>query len=289
MAVDSGAQFGGVIGRRTEPPANSRLKLTSALGRPRSSASLRRSQLSRKPVGRIRLVMDRESTQFPSAWHTAGPDVLWEGEDTYACIPYNLLPELEVTTFDGGFAWLPPLPAKNSPLQLGADGAGVDVYPLADLVAEAHSLRLEIPPSLVRFVSTPDLFSRVPSCTACYLDFSDGLIEDPSDDGGRMLRFMNDSQACVLWYLYLRPNAEHCVLTSSEWHHGFRDHADAVLNPNLYFWCAPHFEHFIYRFWLENQIWRRCHAAEPLSPEEARYFDAARRARQHLPASGSPP
>ncbi|GAA2146305.1 hypothetical protein GCM10009760_35990 [Kitasatospora kazusensis] len=41
------------------------------------------------------------------------------------------------------------------------------------------------------------------------------------------------------------------------------------------FWCAPSFEHFAYRFWLENRLWRAIHgnSAEPLDTAMQEYLD----------------
>jgi hypothetical protein len=228
--------------------------------------------------------MERSSAPFPAAWFTSGPNVLWGLETTYGLIPYDLLPPIEHHDFDGTFSWLPTLPPHNSRLDYDPDSNGCGLDSLPEFEAEARSLGLSLPKAFVHFVSTADLYQRVPSCTACYLDFSHGLIEDPSESGGRMLRFMNDSQACVLWYLYLAPSGDHCVLASGEWHYGFRDDPNRVLDPKVYFWCAPNFESFVYRFWLEDQIWRRVRHGEVPTPEEARYLQAAIGARARLPA-----
>ena len=227
--------------------------------------------------------MDRLSAPFPAGWFTSGPEVLWGQKTTYGLIPYDMLPAIERDHFDGTFSWLPPLPPRNSALHYDPDSDGCGLASLPALEGEAHSLGLELPKAFVHFVSTSELYERVASCTGCYLDFSHGLIEDPSDSGGRMLRFLNDSQACVLWYLYLTPSGDDCVLASGEWHDGARDDPKRLLNPNSYFWCAPHFESFVYRFWLEDQIWRRVRSGDVPTPEEARYLQAAVKARTRLP------
>lgn len=222
--------------------------------------------------------MDRAASPFPAGWYTGGPDVLWGRPHTCAFIPHELLPDLDRTSFDGDFEWLPPIPTKSSPLQYAKNVEGWGVSAIPGLVSEARLVGLELPPAFLRFISDADLYGRVPSPTACYLDFSHGLLDDPSCSGGRMLRFMNDSQASVLWYLYLRPQGDHCVVASAEWFDGLQNQSSSDLDPDLYFWCAEHFEQFVYRFWIENQIWHRVHAGLALTPEERRYLEAARRA-----------
>ena len=40
---------------------------------------------------------------------------------------------------------------------------------------------------------------------------------------------------------------------------------------------APAFEEFIYRFWIENEIWSQADDAKPLSPEQQAHLAEARR------------
>ena len=43
--------------------------------------------------------------------------------------------------------------------------------------------------------------------------------------------------------------------------------------------CAPTFEDFILRFWLENTIWFSLNEARPLTSEQSEYLDGVRSAR----------
>ena len=94
------------------------------------------------------------------------------------------------------------------------------------------------------------------------------MVPCPFGSGGYLLRFLNDQQGCVFWYLYLTSRGEHCVVASLaclDWEiaaddeeHGIPDTDDAWEDPPLEavtVCCAPSFETFLYRFWLENEIW----------------------------------
>src|SRR5205823_223119 len=95
----------------------------------------------------------------------------------------------------------------------------------------------------------------IPSCTACYFDAPDRLVE--MGDRGVLFRFLNDQQWCILWYLYLGADGKQAIVASSrpldvddQCLNSTTNHEEAEL------WiCAPDFETFLFRFWLENNIW----------------------------------
>ena len=81
------------------------------------------------------------------------------------------------------------------------------------------------------------------------------------------MRFLRDQQDCVLWYLYLRSSEETFVVHSYldyEYEYEARrngeqtqtDLDDAQEQSAGIMWCAPSFEEFAYRFWIENRLWR---------------------------------
>jgi hypothetical protein len=110
------------------------------------------------------------------------------------------------------------------------------------------------------------------------------MVPCPGHPEGYIIRFLNDQQDCLFWYLYVRPTTrEQCVLVSwerldpeeedddtgsdledEECGHG----ADAILL------CAPTFEAFLYRFWWENWLSRKLtwSPSAPLTSEEQQYL-----------------
>lgn len=81
--------------------------------------------------------------------------------------------------------------------------------------------------------------------------------------GGRtLIRFLNDQQGVVFWYLDLAGP----VLATNRY-------VDTDTNPaetNVYL-VADSFEEFLYRYWLENLLWRRPSSNIPLSSPQAAY------------------
>jgi len=232
---------------------------------------------------------------LPRRWYTAGTNLeVWGEAGTYKAIPYEALPPLPATAGEAGsFAWLRDAPLSPHGLDFGDDaeqGAGegarkdaIDTR-LATVVAQADKLGLTVPAALVAFIGHPELHRRVPSCTACYLDVPTGLVPLPDGQPGLLLRFMNDQQCCLLWYVLLQPGGAHCVVSAvPEFDHtATGESLEDVCTPRDLAVCAPSFEAFMHRFWLENTLWFAVSKKTPLTAEQQAYADAAKKARESL-------
>ena len=94
-----------------------------------------------------------------------------------------------------------------------------------------------------------------------------------------------DQQDVVVWFLYLTPWGGGLVIGSPEgdidaveWeelHDGVRPNAVdmAILFADARI-CAPSFEAFIYRFWMESTLFHKLHGFDgtPLTSQEHRYL-----------------
>jgi hypothetical protein len=234
-----------------------------------------------------------EKTPLPRRWFTAGSNLeVWGQAGTYRAVPLELLPPLPSTKRDGSFDWLREAPLSPHGLDFGDDDledspegerASVHVR-LGQVVAAAEALGLSVPGELVRFVDDPGLHGRVPSCTACYLDVPTKLVALPGGEPGRLLRFMNDQQCCLLWYVHLLPDGTHSIVCAApEWDEApSGDTLEDVSRPRDLVTCAASFEEFVQRFWLENTLWFAAQKRTPFTPEQKAYADAARKARDAL-------
>lgn len=227
--------------------------------------------------------MDVKSSPLPLGWYTPGSHQdFWSDEGTYALVPYDHLPRVDSTSFNGSFAWLQQSPIGGCDVLDFDDEYSPQQADLASLAAEAHRNGSPLPDPFVTFLTNPDLHRRVPTCTACYLSLSDRLIDVPERASGRLLRFMNDQQCVLLWYLYLKRDQVPAVVVGVP---QFDDVAndesfdDAVRLVELHF-CAPTFEEFMYRFWIENAIWYSLEGRCSLTAEQRMYLDAVRRVRR---------
>ncbi|MYW05208.1 hypothetical protein [Streptomyces sp. SID3343] len=197
---------------------------------------------------------------------------------TYERYPYETLPLLDEKRFTGAFQWL------SNPGELVAEQAAKLRHLEDRLAAEG----LALPQDFVTFEVSSNLRGSLDtvSVTGCWSSLSEPL-PSPVEPGAFLVRFFRDQQDCVLWYLYLRPSGEVFVVNSHldyEYEYEARDSADCEPESDLddlaaqkaeILWCAPSFEHFAYRFWLENRLWRAVNGGgdASLDPEMQGYLD----------------
>jgi hypothetical protein len=214
---------------------------------------------------------------LPRKWFSAGGGgKLWTGGRfaTYVEVPYERLPPIVV---DGTFGWLAEPPVGLELLDFRNTAPGTLGAELERRTAEAAQLGLALPPTFVSFMSDASLSARVPTCTACYFDLGARLIEVPGIlPRARMLRFLNDQQACRLWYLLLEADGTHSVVSAlPHWHAEGPTLEDAIV-PRGIAVCASSFEEFMKRFWIENTLWYALNKGRPAIDGELRaYLDAA--------------
>jgi hypothetical protein len=206
---------------------------------------------------------------------------LWGDAGTYVSVPYDALPPV-AGPLDGSFGWLAAAPGTTNGMRVRQEREEpVHMPDVIDArIAEAEGAGLSIPSAFATFMTDPELHTRVPSCTACYYDLGPRLIPIPNHSGPeRLLRFLNDQQACYLWYLLLEPGGRHRIAFAlPEWtdNAGAETLEDAVIARDVTV-CAASFEEFIKRFWIENSIWFTVHKGQPLAGELRAYADAAKR------------
>lgn len=160
-------------------------------------------------------------------------------DGTYQRFALDELPALPDGVLDGTFGWLAPGEVRSS--------AGAATLP--------KTLRSLVPAVFAAFFDRPELQRAVPSCTDCYWDVGASTIPGPLGDGDRLVRFLADSQDCVLWYLHILSDGTHRVVAAGE-RYCEREPAPSAehLNSALIL-VADDFEQFVYRFWVENTAW----------------------------------
>lgn len=196
-------------------------------------------------------------------------------DGTYCFVPYEELPPLDEALFRGEFQWLSNLDEKLQQAQeihkqTSEDKLGAK---LNNLLAFAKEAGIQLPAPFVKFMSAPALRDQIPSCTACYFDLPDQIVKNPLEEGGHLIRFLNDQQDVLYWYLYLSPPDDHAVLVSPipfDDPQALQDISREIILANTAL-CAPSFEAFLYRYWLENTIWFALSDGKALTDEQQRY------------------
>ncbi|HAI75372.1 MAG TPA: hypothetical protein DCM08_03920, partial [Microscillaceae bacterium] len=167
--------------------------------------------------------MQHETTFFDKGWVSFDLGKYRPCHGTYCFFDYDNLPPVDESLFTGNFQWMPLLPKR---LQKAAEEDGqarIDslIYwknKITNLQQQAQTLGLILPESFVTWMTNPDFLDTVASlsCTACYFDLSETLIKLPfPEEDGHVVRFLNDQQDVICWYLYLHPQKSPLQLTSS--------------------------------------------------------------------------
>lgn len=211
-------------------------------------------------------------------WYTPGGELYERDDGTYCFLAFEQLPALDQLLFNGEFQWLIPREGFEGGVYNGDMKEQLD-----RIVSSARNLDVEIPDSFQVFFNNSELQKRVPTCTACYLDLSGDIIKFPHSKDTYLLRFLNDQQSVLLWYLCVNAEGEHCVLLSHYYHeeeiqkelYGEEIDDEVLINNTAI--CSPSFEEFIYRFWIENILWFCLTDNLPLNESEQLYLEKARK------------
>ncbi|WP_169977244.1 hypothetical protein [Tautonia rosea] len=224
---------------------------------------------------------------FPKAWPSIELPGYRDHPDlaTYSFFAYETLPPAPSKHVQGTFDWLKARPI-HAPLEAGwAEDAATR---LPALVREAKAKGLTLPESFLTFIADPELVGRVRSCTDCYFELPDCLLRPPWNSEAALVHFLSDSQGCLFWYLYLDPNSDPVVLVSLN---DYGDPSESVpeIDPSNTpsgdgesdspwsegpWLCVSSFEEFLYRFWIENEIWYAIsEEARSLNDEERAYAE----------------
>jgi hypothetical protein len=227
-------------------------------------------------------------TPFPLGWFSFDLKGYRSCDHTYCLFPYEELPPLPEAQFKEKLQWLEPL-AKSIERQMRRyrprpKERARSMNRMKEIVDSARQLGLSLPDAFLQVMTSPDLQDRIPSCTACYFDLPEKIVPCPGSEEGYLIRFLNDQQAVLMWYLYVTPRGEHCILVSHYRFYELAEHPKYINDvteeqrrralQGIYV-CAPSFEAFLYRFWLENILWYKLSwykGQKPLTEEEKQYL-----------------
>jgi hypothetical protein len=110
------------------------------------------------------------------------------------------------------------------------------------------------------------------------LDVADYAVKTKGASEGHLIHFLSDSQWCVHWYIHIDClGKEFVVATPDAYGFEFESPGENVaidLAKEDTRFCASTFTEFIYRFWLENEIWfALARDKRPLTAIEQAYVD----------------
>jgi hypothetical protein len=176
-------------------------------------------------------------------------------------VPLEQLPPL--APVDGSFRWLRAPVYEGQPTALVADdGESITEDPrvvakqFSRLVGQVRAASLELPASFVTFMSTPSFAARMNSVNGGYFEI--GKLKDTH------VPFFTDPQT-FSWVLMLESGGRHSIAFA----HPDPDDLSTLVDFTT---CAPSFEQFIHRWWIENQIARALLREEPIVDEDLRAY-----------------
>jgi hypothetical protein len=216
------------------------------------------------------------SVGFDAAWCATDLGEYRACRYTYERYPYESLPPLDSSQFTGTFQWLGGTRSLD-PEQ---------VAKLNDLAEELAARSLSLPQDFLTFQTSVNLYGSLDdvSVTGCWTDISQPL-PSPVEPGSFLVRFLRDQQDCVIWYLYLRSSGEAFVVHSHlDYEYEYEaqrngeetesDLDDEEEQTAAILWCAPTFEEFAHRFWIENRLWHAVNGGDMshLEPQLRNYL-----------------
>ncbi len=181
-------------------------------------------------------------------------------------------------------SWLEGGRSEQLQWSIAGEDAAAPVRPLTAAGLEAVTAELPVPPSLRLLAERPELQRRIRSATARYLDLGD-FATATTVEGGRLIHVLSDQQWIRHWLLYLDAAGGEAVLTTTE-PIGFKLPDDWPPPPSVIpigngeidlEVCADSFAEFLYRFWIENEIFFAHRQSRALSPPAAAYAAHFRR------------
>jgi hypothetical protein len=196
---------------------------------------------------------------------------------TYSRFSYLELPPIR-RTLDDELNWLRAQPMVSHSLGDVDPGDPKPTRPAtaSELNIITRGSAIELPSSFRTFIADGEPRKHVRSVTACYLDLAQFPVEDA--DGGTLIHFLSDQQWVLHWLLYVSPaGAEAVVATDVPFGFDVDGRRFAEFDPTAEtsYLCAGSFSEFLYRFWIENEIWsrtRRNASSEPALTDEQRGY-----------------
>lgn len=219
--------------------------------------------------------MEPSESPFPCLWYGIPLDNVGLGKvspdyGTYGGYDFSLLPS-PPANLNGSFDWL--LESKIHKWSIATEKGEENRNSIERLEASALKEDLNLPPSFVTFFKSLELQKRIRSVTGCYLYLCSG-VETLPQVKGYFIEFLYDSQGCLVWYLYLNQDgSDHAILCSPPFI-GTESLGNGTYESGFgqLVFCGESFESFLWRTWIENEIWISKSHEEPIKEAGQAYI-----------------
>jgi hypothetical protein len=187
---------------------------------------------------------------FEKVWYGVELEELREFDATYAGVIFDVIPTVKPEFLDGKFQYL-----SNKSNLFEQDAQWKKKI---DLLQSQLPKNIQLPESLVKFMAAPNAHHTINSCTACYFDLPEKVKKfNWLGENAYLFHFYRDQQDCLFWYYYVRENGENCIVVSPIpfYEEGIENQLDDDVVSNDFFYTAATFEEFIFRTFVENELW----------------------------------
>lgn len=157
---------------------------------------------------------------------------------------------------------------------------------LENIIKEANRLNLNLPKSYILLMQNDKLRNYFRSPTACFFCIDGGIVPIQDRPKEYLLRFYEDSQGCCFWFLYFDIEGDCKVVTSDFYYplnYNLKEHYDIFESINgepvnsswdNVFISENNFEFFLYRLWIEAEIWFYEYEEIPFTKTQQQYIDS---------------
>jgi uncharacterized protein (TIGR02996 family) len=225
------------------------------------------AQASADEAGKCRRSLLELIPQLPSDWRNRfeQPDLIlappvpfkmgWCSANAHVPKPYRSLANLDPVGFSPDLPWLSGEGVQE--LLIQEEHEQEELEALAEVQQRAKRLKLLLPPGFEAFAQDFPRRGAVSPARSYYeVCLHDATVGDfPQFGEGYLINFFGDMNYGdphqLTWSLYLVPGiAWHCVVVNE-----LAGDASSLTpdDPALIYYCAPSFQAFLYRWWLENQ------------------------------------
>ncbi len=202
---------------------------------------------------------------FPVGWF--GPDLGQVRCNNGNCYPPEDLPPIR-QQLNGTFDWLQAAPEHCHSI---APDPALIATALDGLLA---AKRVHLPVEFLNFFRAPTLWRKIRSCKDRCLDL-DSIAVGIRGGRGSLVRFLSESQGCKTWSLFASSgDSSHAVVATYFFMGSASPNSETELpHPKDITICAGSFEEFIYRFWMENELWFALHDMGEMPAGGEEYLD----------------
>lgn len=180
-------------------------------------------------------ILRANPTPYPSGWMGIALGNRKTEADAW---PYESLPAIELPETADDFGYLRP-PRQRAIVPEDEEVRAEFRAQLDELLQEAAERSLRLPQAFVKFMKRHGAGELEFGFAGCELTV--GAIWADSAGEGSLVTFAYDEEDFRGWQLLIHDTGGHCVLGSDR---------------EKTWFVAPSFETFIYRRWLEDEVWR---------------------------------